>query len=390
MVSRAAWLVSFAFLVAMLGTTLPTPLYPIYERTFGFNSLTITLIFAIYAFGVIASLVLFGKLSDAIGRKPVLFGGLVLTLMSAAALFFANALAPVIAARVFSGLAAGLFTGTASAYLIDLAPPSQRARGAALAVAANIGGLGIGTLLSGLLAQYAPFPLRLVYAVDFAATLLAIVALAFATETVVTTTKFTLQAPKFAVPQNIRHVFLQAAIGGVCSFAVAGLLSSIAPSLLSQVLHIANHAVAGLPVFAMMSTSAIGQLLVGRMNRTTALRAATSLLLVGIILLSGAIAFHSWQLLFAASIIEGLGQGIGVGSGLAEINARITAERAEVSSTYFVFLYLGLALPVIALGLLVDVTGLVTASLAFCALIGLTLAVVFAAQLRTSTAIPTA
>ena len=72
-----------AFFVAMVGTTLPTPLYPLYEQRYSFGPLLVTVIFAIYAFGVIGGLILFGNLSDRIGRKPVLLLGLVLSATSA-------------------------------------------------------------------------------------------------------------------------------------------------------------------------------------------------------------------------------------------------------------------------------------------------------------------
>ena len=76
-------LLSFAFLVTMLGTTLPTPLYPRFQEKYSFGELTTTVVFAVYAFGVIAGLLLFGALSDEIGRKPVLAAGLALSAGSA-------------------------------------------------------------------------------------------------------------------------------------------------------------------------------------------------------------------------------------------------------------------------------------------------------------------
>src|SRR5262245_12114918 len=106
----------------MLGTTLPTPLYPLFEEQYGFGPLLVTVIFAIYAFGVIGGLVLFGNLSDRIGRKPVLLVGLGLSGASALLFLLAGSLIPIYLARVVSGLSAGIFTGTATAYVIDLAP----------------------------------------------------------------------------------------------------------------------------------------------------------------------------------------------------------------------------------------------------------------------------
>lgn len=163
---KAFCLVTYAFVVVMAGTTLPTPLYPIYERQYGLGTGMISVIFAVYALGVIGGLVTFGPLSDAIGRRRVLLPGVVLSAASAVAFLVATGTPELFVGRILSGLSAGIFTGTATAAMVDLAPKQGQARASLLAVAANIGGLGLGTLLAGLLAQFAPVPLRLPFAVD--------------------------------------------------------------------------------------------------------------------------------------------------------------------------------------------------------------------------------
>ena len=117
---------AFALAIAMLGTTLPTPLYGLYREKFGFSELMITVIFATYAAGVIASLLLFGRLSDQIGRRRVLLPGLVFSALSAVCFLTATGLPLLLAGRVLSGLSAGIFTGTATATLMDLSPPERR------------------------------------------------------------------------------------------------------------------------------------------------------------------------------------------------------------------------------------------------------------------------
>ncbi len=110
----------------MLGTTLPTPLYPLYERRFAFAPLTITVIFATYAFFVAAGLLLCGPQSDRVGRRPVLLAGLALSALNALAFLFANNLALILAGRALSGLSAGIFTGSATAMLIEIVPERRR------------------------------------------------------------------------------------------------------------------------------------------------------------------------------------------------------------------------------------------------------------------------
>ena len=364
---RGFWLIAIAFSIAMLGTILPTPLYPIYERVYGFGPLIETLVFAVYAFGVLGELLFFGHLSDQVGRRPVLIGGLILSALSALLFFFAHGLPEIFAGRILSGLAAGAFTGSATAALVDLVSPERRGRAASIAVAANIGGLGLGTLLSGILGQYAPAPLRLSFAVDFVLVCLAIVCVFLAPETVTQRSALHLSIQRLRVPVEIRGVFLEASVLGMCGFAAAGLFSAIAPSFMTSLLDIPNHAYAGVLVFALSAMTAMGQIVVGRFSGTRALLVSCALLFCGMALLAAALAYRSVPLLFASAIVEGLGMGLGIGSGLAAINERITKQRAEVTSAYFVLLYLGLAFPVIGVGVLARYVGLSNAGLIFAA-----------------------
>ncbi|KKN17048.1 hypothetical protein LCGC14_0969660, partial [marine sediment metagenome] len=115
--------VAFSFSVVMIGTTMPTPLYPIYREAFGFSQLMITIIFAAYAFGVIAALVATGRWSDQLGRRPLLLGGLLCSIVSDLVFWQTDGLAMILAGRVLSGISAGIFTGTATVAVLELAPP---------------------------------------------------------------------------------------------------------------------------------------------------------------------------------------------------------------------------------------------------------------------------
>ena len=161
-------LVVFGFAVAMMGTTLPTPLYPLYNHAFGLAPVLTPVIFATYAFGVVATLLFFGYLSDEIGRRPVMLAALCLSAVSAVTFLFAHGLTALLVGRVLSGLSAGIASGTGTAWLVDLAGRRGKQHATLLAVAANIGGLALGPLVAGLLAGLAPSPLRLPFAVDLA------------------------------------------------------------------------------------------------------------------------------------------------------------------------------------------------------------------------------
>lgn len=368
-----------AFFVAMLGTTLPTPLYPLFEQRYGFGSLLVTVIFAIYAFGVIGGLVLFGNLSDRLGRKPVLLLGLALSAASALLFVLADSLVPIYVARVVSGLSAGIFTGTATAYVIDLAPGGRRRLASFVAVFANLGGLGMGTLLSGLLAQWAPDALRLPFAVDLGLVGIATVALLLTPETV-SRTEFSFRLQRLGVPPEVMGVFVRAALAGVAAFAVSGVFSSVAPEFLGLGLHHPSPALAGLLVFVLFVMSVAGQTLVSRLGN--ALAVGCGLLVGGVALLAISLATDSLGALFASAIVGGLGQGVIVGAGIAAIADRAPVERrGETVSSFFVVLYFGLSIPVIAAGVAIHYTSLRSAGIGFCAATGVLALGVLAAQL---------
>lgn len=373
-------LATFAFFVAMVGATLPTPLYPLFEQRYGFGSLLVTVIFAIYAFGVIVGLILFGNLSDRLGRKPILLLGLALSAASALLFLFAGSLVPIYAGRVVSGLSAGIFTGTATAYLIDLAPEGRRRLASFLAVFANLGGLGTGTLLAGLLAEWAPDALRTPFAVDLGLVVLATVGLLRARETV-ERGAFTFRLQRLGVPQDVVSVFVRAAASGFAAFAVSGVFGSIAPEFLGVGLHHDSPALAGLLVFALFVMSVAGQALVVRLPN--ALAAGCGLLVAGVALLAVSLAADSLVALFASAAVGGLGQGVIVGAGLTAIAERAPAERrGETASSFFVVLYFGLSLPVIAAGVAIHYTSLRSAGIGFCAGTGILALAVLASQLR--------
>jgi MFS family permease len=358
-------LVAYAFLVTMIGTTLPTPLYPLFEERYSFGELTVTVVFAVYAFGVIAGLLVFGNLSDEIGRKPVLLLGLAFSALSALLFLFAGSLAPIYAGRVVSGFSAGIFTGTATAMLVDLAPGGRRRMASFVAVVVNLGGLGLGTLLAGLIADYARSPLRTPFVVDLVLLVPAVLGMLVTPETV-ERTAFRFRLQRLRVPAEVRTVFIRGATAGFGSFAVAGVFSSVAPVFLATILGRTSHALAGGLVFILFSASIVGQLLVSRLSDRRALISGCALLVGGAGLLALALGIESLAALIASASVAGLGQGLVVGAALAAINQRAPVEhRAETASSFFVVMYVGLSVPVIGVGVAADVWSLRGAGIAF-------------------------
>jgi len=375
-------LVAYAFLATMIGTTLPTPLYPLFEQRYSFGELMVTVIFGVYAFGVIAGLLVFGNLSDEIGRKPVLLIGLAFSAASAFLFVFAGSLVPIFAGRIASGLSAGVFTGTATAMLVDLAPGGRRRLASFVAVIVNLGGLGLGTLLAGLLADYCRSPLRLPFIVDLGLLAPALLGLLMTPETV-QRTAFRLRLQRLKVPTEVRGVFIRGAAAGFGSFAVAGVFSSVAPVFLGQILGRTSHALAGTIVFILFSASIVGQLIVSRLSDRRALVSGCVLLVGGVGLLALALGIESLAALVAAASVVGLGQGLVIGAGLAAINQRAPVEhRGETASSFFVVMYVGLSLPVIGVGVAAYAFSLRTAGIGFSAAVAVLVLAVLASLSR--------
>ena len=180
----AFWLLAFVFAATMLGTTLPTPLYDIYQAQWHFSAAVVTVTFAVYAAGVLLTLLLTGRASDQAGRKPVLAAALGCSALSTVVFILAPNVGVLMAGRILSGFSAGLMTGTATAALTELIPASAARRASLAATAANMGGLGLGPLVAGLLAQYAPHPTTLVFEVYLAVLAAAALLLLLVPETV--------------------------------------------------------------------------------------------------------------------------------------------------------------------------------------------------------------
>lgn len=364
----------------MVGTTLPTPMYALYAEHMHFAVLTTTVIYATYAGGVLFALLAFGRWSDAVGRRPMLLAGVAAALASAVVFLFADSVSVLLIGRVLSGLSAGLFTGTATAAVIEAAPSAWKSRAAAVATVANIGGLGAGPLLAGLLVQYAPQPLHLPFLVHIGLALLAGIAVLVVPETSPRTGRIGLQ--RLSVPVEVRTVFVIAALAAFAGFAVTGLFTAVAPSFLSTVIGIGNHAVAGAIAGTIFASSALTQVAANRMPAERAVAVGCALLIAGMLTLTAALHFSSLAGLIAAAVISGVGQGMSFSRGLAAVVERAPAQRrAEVSSTYFVVAYVAISLPVIGEGLAAQALGLRTAGVTFAIAVAILAAICLAAIL---------
>src|SRR5699024_6066217 len=240
--------VVYAYTIVMLGTTLPTPLYPIYSEAFDLSTLMITMIYAVYAAGVISALLVFGHWSDRIGRKYILIPGVLISASSALIFLSSHHVVGLFIGRVLSGFSAGLFTSTATATLINLAPKHKQTLASMIASIVNMIGLGFGPILAGLLAQYVILPLRLVFVVDLIMLITACIALIMMTEPVQERRKAHWKIQNLSVPKEVRPTFIRAVLPVFAIFAMLGLFAAVTPTFLQEIIGVEHKALIGIVV----------------------------------------------------------------------------------------------------------------------------------------------
>ncbi|BBG02159.1 MULTISPECIES: MFS transporter [Pseudonocardia] len=360
---------AITFAVVMIGTTMPTPMYALYQHELGFSPLVQTVIFAVYAVGVLTALLVTGSWSDQLGRRPVLLAGIALALLSSLVFLFAGPVQVLLAGRVLSGFSAGIFAGAATAAVIEAAPPAWRNRGPAVATVANIGGLGLGAALAGLAVQFLPAPLHLSFAVHAVAVALCGLLVLAAPETVRDRPARPVLRPRaLTVPGPVRAVFAISATAGIAGFATIGLFTALSPRIVAEIIGNPNHAVAGLMPLLMLGSSVIAQVVVRDRGTDRTLDAGCVLLVLGAGLVALSVAQESMAELVGGALVAGAGQGMTFATGLAAVNSRVDAQqRAGVTSTYFVVLYLAISVPIIGLGAASQVWDLTIAGIVFCA-----------------------
>jgi MFS family permease len=354
----------------MLGTTLPTPLYVIYQAQWHFSAAMVTVTFAVYAAAVMATLLLAGRSSDQAGRRPVLAVALGASALSTIVFILAPDVGALIAARIVSGMSAGLVTGTATAALTELVPASAGRRASLAATAANMGGLGLGPLIAGLFAQYAPHPTVLVFEVYLAVLAAAGLCLLLVPETVRPRRRPALRFAGLGIPEQGRGEFIAAATAGFSAFALLGLFSALAPTFLGTVLHQGSHAVQGAVVFLLLAVGTVTQLLLSRFNSRRVVLAGLGVFLAALALIVAALAQASLPLFLSGTVVGGVAVGAVFLGSLATANRLAPPERrGHVISAYFTALYSGLIIPVVGVGIASGYIGDFSAVLAFSILI---------------------
>lgn len=294
----------------------------------------------------------------------------------------------LLVARVLSGISIGMLTATATAHLTELhlaaRPGASRTRADVVATAANLGGIGLGPLVAGLLAEYVPDPLHVPYLVFQVLMLLGALAVALSPETV-TATRVRYRPQRVSVPPHARARYLAAGAAALAEFAVFGLFTSLAPGFLANTLHQHSHALAGVSVFAVFGAAAVAQIVLARTELHRLLAIGLILLTVGLVLVTVAVWLPSLALFLVGAVLAGAGAGAGFKGSVGVVLGLASREsRGEALAGLFLAAYTGLAVPVLALGVATQILDLRVALLGFTAALLLILAVVVRRLFRAS------
>jgi MFS family permease len=339
--------------VMFMGSTIVTPLYSLYAQQFGFSKVVLTLIYAAYVIGNLTSLFFFGGVSDRAGRRRIVLRAMILAAVSTSIFFFASSTLWLFVARALSGFSIGLAAGAGTAWIAELDSAADRARATLVAIVGNFGGVALGPLISGLLAEYVPWPLHLPFALYIAVVAVTALFIARSPETVSATQSPSRNGSTISIPRSIRAQFVAPAVTAFTMFALYGFYFSLVPSVLTESLHQSNHAVGGAVVFELGLVSAATILVTRWMASRTCMLLALVLLLPSLVLLIVAQAQGSLPLLLLGTTLSGISGALGYRGSLQVVNQIAPAEqRAGVASAYFLVCFVGNSLPVIAVAML--------------------------------------
>lgn len=337
----------------MAASSAPSPLYVVYQQMWGFSPTVLTLIFAVYVLGLLVALLVVGRLSDHVGRRPVLIGGLVVEILALGLFLVAGDTLVLGLARLLQGVATGSAVSVLGAALVDLAPPRAKHHAGTLNSVAPTVGLSIGAIGCGALVQFGPAPTHLVYGVLLAGMVLSALTVIAMPETV-TRRPGALGSlkPKAYIPSHLRTDILPVIPVLIAGWALGGLYFSLGPSVAAGVFGLTDHLVGGIVITLLCGVAAITAFLLRRVPAPRLLLPAASTMGVGT--LGALVGIHGHLLAFATAgtVVAGVGFGAGALAAFGTI-ARVARphERGALIAAVYVISYLAFSVPAVIAGL---------------------------------------
>lgn len=335
----------------LASSSAPTPIYAIYASQWHFSAITTTVVFGTYAIAVLAALLVLGRTSDHLGRKPVLLAALVLQILAMVAFSTADGIGALIAGRILQGIATGAALGALGAAMLDI----DRERGTLANAAAPGLGSGAGALLSGLLVQYLPAPTRLIYAVLTGIFVVQAVGVALLPETVGRRPGLrSALLPELAVPRQLRGALLAVAPVLFAVWSLGGFYGSLAPALARQLSGSTSVAIGGLGLFVLTVISAFTTVALRHTPPRAVMFLGIALLVLSSLGTLPAVEYSSVTGFFACTAVAGIGFGAGFQGGMRTVVPLVGEhQRTGMLSAIYLICYLGMGLPAVIAGILV-------------------------------------
>jgi predicted MFS family arabinose efflux permease len=362
----------------LAGSAAPTPLYPVYMAEWGLTPLTITVIFGIYALAVLVALLIAGRLSDHLGRKPVLLTAALAQAVTMVLFSTATSLTGLLVARVLQGLTTGAATSAVGAAMIDL----DKTRGTLANAVGPPFGSATGGIVAGVLVQFLPFPTHLVYVVFGLVFVLQAIGLAFMADTIAPRGGVLASLePQLGLPRATREPLLLATPVLVAIWALAGFYGALGPILVRNVLGMSSPLLGGLALFLVAACGGISVLVLQHREPKEMMMVGVAGLLVGMAIVVGSLPHNAIGAFFVGTAIAGVGFGAGFqGAVRTVVPFAAPHERAGVLSIIFIISYIALGAPAVAAGWMIarhgdilgtaEIFGTVVMALAFTALLG--------------------
>jgi hypothetical protein len=374
---RAAfWLVAGVLFLLFFAAGAPSPLYGIYQAQWRFSAITLTAIFAAYALLLLITLLVFGSVSDYLGRRRVILVGLAMTAGACGLFLAARGVGMLLAARALHGAAVGTATSALGAALIDLQPEGS-GRAPVVTTAAGLLGLAAGALGTSALVQYGPAPTRLIWWLLLGACLLAAATVLAMPETVPPRPGVLASLrPRVAVPRRARGTFAVALPCLIAAWMTSGFYLALGPSLAAQVLRSPDLLWGGLVIFLLAAVGAAATVAAHRVNGPAAMLAGCLALVAGAAVTLAAIQVASAAAFLAGTAVAGAGLGAAQLGALRAISDRAApGQRAGLVAAYFIVSYTAYSIPVVIAGVATTHVGLHRTALAYCAVIAVLAAV---------------
>jgi MFS family permease len=339
---------TMSFLAA---SSVPTPLYATYAGEFHFSPITTTIVFAAYAVAVLVALLVLGRASDHLGRRPVLLVALAVQIGAAIVLATAGGVDALLVGRALQGIATGAALGALGAAILDADP----ARGALANSAVPGIGTGLGSLVSGFLVQYVPAPTHAVYLVFIAVFIAQVIGVAVSTETRDRLPGLRAALiPKLAVPRGIRGPMLAATPILFAVWALSGLYGSLGPALARQLTGSTSAVIGGLPFFLLAIISSLTAIALSRVPPRAVMLCGIAGTIVAAAGTMAAVEFSSLAVFFASTAVAGVGFGAGLQGAFRTVMPQTAPrDRAGVLSVIYVVSYCGMGIPAIIAGVVV-------------------------------------